>query len=256
MRIIVVANQKGGCAKSTIVVNVAACLAEHGLKVLVIDLDAQANTSSWLASKGAGDGAMQLFTSEIAIEDLISQTSIPRVSCISASQNLSRLESLKLNFEPIEATLKNRLRELKGKSWDFVLIDTPPTLGIVTLNGLLAAYELLIPVTTHILTLSGVVQLLKTVEQVKTKFNHNLRILGFLPSRVDLRTKHSNDVLASLKDKFSENVFENYIHESIRLAEAPSFQESILTYAGSSTSAVSFRNVTQEILKRDLSKNA
>jgi chromosome partitioning protein len=256
MRSIVVANQKGGCAKTTTVVNLAASLAEAGQKVLVIDLDPQANATQWLGASGPEDGAYRLFVEDVSVEDLWRPTSAENIKIIGASQQLSSVERALAGRVAIDSILKRRLGALNPQKWDFVLIDTPPTLGLVTLNALSYAKELLIPVTTHVLTLSGVAQLMATVETVKSLLNPELEILGFLPSRVDQRTRHSKEVLDLLIEEFGPLVLHSKIRESIRLAESPSFQEAILTYDESSGAAADYRALSKEILAKKVKKGA
>lgn len=248
MRSIVVANQKGGCAKTTTIVNLAASLTEAGQKLLVIDLDPQANATHWLGGKGAADGAYRLLTEDEPVENLWGPSSIDNIKVICASQRLSSVERVLAGTIAIDSILKRRLGSLKLQQWDFVLIDTPPTLGLVTLNALTYAKELLIPVTTHILTLSGVAQLMATVATVKNILNPDLEILGFLPSRVDQRTRHSKEVLDLLVEEFGDLVLHSKIRESIRLAESPSFQQAILTYDESSGAAADYRALAKEIM--------
>jgi chromosome partitioning protein len=255
MRSIVVANQKGGCAKTTTVVNLAASLSEMGYKVLVIDLDPQANATQWLGGSDSLDGACKLFLEDDRLETLYSSTSVGGISIIRASQELSSVDRAIAGRVAVDSILKRRLSALENSDWDFVLLDTPPTLGLVTLNALSYARELLIPVTTHILTLSGVAQLMTTVETVRKLLNPELQVLGFLPSRVDLRTRHSREVLDVLVEEFGNLVLQTKIRESIRLAESPSFQKAILTYDRSSGAAADYRSLAREILAMNVKGN-
>ena len=131
-----------------------------------------------------------------------------------------------------------------------MLIDTPPTLGLLTLNALTAAQELLVPVTTQVMTLSGVAQLMQTFEEVRDCLNPTLNLLGLVPSRVDLRTRNAQDILAALIERFGDKVFKAMIHESVRLAESPSFQQSILQYKPNSGSAGDYRALALELITR------
>ncbi len=251
MRIIAITNQKGGCAKTTTVINLAAGLAEQGKKILVIDLDPQANSSQWLGNTAHEPNSFRLLSSEDSIEDLVGDSSINGVKIISASKELLSIEKVLAGELAIEGKLKRKLKSLSADAFDFILIDTPPTLGLLTVNACVAANELLVPVTTHVMTLSGVSQLIAKYTEIIEIINPNLKILGFLPSRVDLRTRHSRDVLQALKDRFSEKVFDTMIRECIFLAEAPSFNESILTYKSKSSAADDFRALTKEVLSKE-----
>lgn len=250
MRIIAVANQKGGCAKTTTVVNLAAALAENGQRILVIDLDPQGNASQWLGASESAEGAFALLTDTQPVERLISASSTNNVGVIAASQDLANVEKALAGKLAIDSILKRRLGKLDSAQWDYVLIDTPPTLGIVTLNALVAAKELLIPVTTHVLTLSGVAQLTALVAEIQEVLNPELEILGFLASRVDSRTKHSKEVLELLTERFGTQVLTTVIRENIRLAEAPSYAMPIIEYDPSCVASTDYRALAKEVTQR------
>jgi chromosome partitioning protein len=248
MKIIALANQKGGCAKTTTVVNLAACLAERNKKVLVIDLDSQANATKWLDADSDSDGAIRLLTTKDPVDSLCVKSSIDRVYVIAASRALANFEKMTAGEISVETRLKRRLAQLDSGKWDYVLIDTPPTLGLMTLNALSAAQDLLVPVTTHVLSLSGVAQLIETFEEVKEVLNPSLNILGFLACRVDSRTRHSKEVVELLTNQFGDKVLKSMIRESIRLAEAPSFQLSISQYQTKSAAADDYRALAKEVI--------
>jgi chromosome partitioning protein len=253
MRIIAVANQKGGCAKTTTVVNLAACLAEKHKRVLVIDLDTQANASAWLgcAMEDHG-GTVRLLTTKESLPSLISASNISGVDVIAASRELANFEKLTAGEISVESRLKRRLGALDKGHWDYVLIDTPPTLGLITLNALTAAQDLLVPVTTHVLSLSGVAQLIETYDEVKEILNPSLNILGFVACRVDMRTRHSKEIIELLTNQFGSKVLKSTIRESIRLAEAPSFQQSITDYESKSSASEDYRALASEIISLTL----
>lgn len=249
-RKIVIANQKGGCAKTTTVVNMAACLAERGLKVLVIDLDPQSNTSQWLGIDDGSKGSLHLLSTDMTLSELVATTNIEGVDAISASQELADIEKVLVGKLAVETILKRRLAAFDLTRWDYLLFDTPPTLGLITLNALAAANELLVPVTTHVMTLVGVAQLMKTIDGVREVLNPDLKVLGFLPARFDSRTKHSQEVLASLREAFGDLVMKTPIRENVRLAEAPSFRESIVTYDPKSSASQDYRALVSEVIER------
>jgi chromosome partitioning protein len=250
MKVIAIVNQKGGCAKTTTVVNLAAAIAAKGKRVLVIDLDPQGNASQWLGSAGTGANAYDLLMQECDINTVLEDSNVLNVGMIASTRLLAKVERAPVDDHEIECRLKKRLTGLNSKKWDFVLIDTPPTLGVLTLNAMTAANYLLIPVTTHVMTLTGVAQLVQLFEEVRDQFNPELSILGLLPSRVDLRTRHAQEILSALSHSFGEKVFKSHIHESVRLAEAPSFQENILIYNPKSTAAMEYTELATEFLKR------
>jgi len=250
MRSIVVANQKGGCAKTTTVVNLAAGLAELGSRVLVLDLDPQANTTAWLGLDGEGrsTGAFDLLASDLPIEELVRQSRAhERICLIPADQQLTNVESALMGKLAVDSVLKRRLSKANLGAFDYVLIDTPPTLGLVTLNALVAVQDVLIPVTTHVLSLSGVAQLLKKIAEIQEILNPDLRVLGVVASRVDSRTRHSREVHDALKSHFGADVLHATIRENIRVAEAPSFGVSVLDYDPKGKSAEDFRALARMI---------
>ncbi len=255
MKVIAVANQKGGCAKTTTVVNLAACLAARDFSVLVIDLDSQANATNWLAGNVGTPGSWKTLTTRDDLVSLIVPTSIPGVSLLAGSRELANLEKALAGELSVETLLKRRLAKLGKDAFDYVLIDTPPTLGLITLNALTAAQQLLIPLTTHVMSLSGVAQMFRTVDQVREVLNPDLNILGLVASRVDLRTRHAKDVLSTLSERFGDKLLKSYVYENVRLAEAPSFQQSILTYNPVSTAAQNYRDLADEVIALTSSVN-
>jgi chromosome partitioning protein len=245
---IAIANQKGGCAKTTTSVNLAAALAELGKKILLIDLDPQANASAWLGAQTDARGVLELFKTKVPAADLLTDTNTPGLSLLAGSRDLSSIDKYLAGELAVETRLKRRMTALVGYGFDYILIDTPPTLGLMTLNALCMAQQVLIPVTTHVMTLSGVAQLMQTFEEVKEVLNPELSLLGLLACRVDQRTRHSKDIIDALVDRFAEKVLVTRIRENIRLAEAPSFKKSILQYQPSSNVAQDFRQLALEVI--------
>lgn len=249
MKTIAITNLKGGCAKTTTTVNLAACLAELNKRILIIDLDPQGNASQWIGQANHSPiNSMGLLTSKETITDFIQPTVVGNVDLIYASPELSNLEKALSGEFATEMTLKRRLEKADLRSWDYVLLDTPPTLGLVTVNALTAADQLIVPVSTHVLSLAGVAKLMAVVEKIKEAFNPTLSILGILASRVDLRTRHSGEVLESLREHFGGQVFGSFIRENVKLAEAPSYKKPITTYDNSGGAAQDFRAFTQELM--------
>jgi chromosome partitioning protein len=245
---IAVANQKGGCAKTTTAVNLAAALAELKQKVLLIDLDPQANASQWLGAANDERGVFELFTTKVLASGLLVETNTKGLTLLAGSRSLASIEKSLAGELAVETRLKRRLTALNGLEFDFVLIDTPPTLGLMTLNALCAAEQVLIPVTTHVMTLSGVAQLMQTFEDVKEVLNPELSLLGLLPCRVDQRTRHSKEIIDALIERFGQQVLVARIRENIRLAEAPSFRQTILQYQPNSNVSEDFRALAREVI--------
>ncbi len=251
MKIIAVLNQKGGSGKTTTSVNLAATLAEAGKRVLLIDLDPQASASLWYGFKEKGKGLYNLLTEDVGFETAIENTSIERLSMVPSSQILAGLEKTLANEMAAESILKDKLHKMTDKPFDYVLIDCPPTLGILALNALTMAHEVLIPVEAHVMALHGLVQLLKTVNLVKQRLNPNLEIAGILPCRVDMRTKHSQEVLDQLRTRFEGQVCRSVIRENVRLAEAPLHLKPITQYDANCNGTHDYRTLAQEILSRN-----
>jgi chromosome partitioning protein len=248
MRTIAVLNQKGGSGKTTTAVNLAATLAEKGKKVLLIDLDPQASASLWYGFKDKGKALFDVLTEDMGLEAAIEKSSVENLSVVPASQLLAGVEKSLANEVASESILKNKFARMVDKSFDFLLIDCPPTLGILSLNALTMANEVLIPVEAHVMALHGLVQLLKTINLVKQRLNPQLEITGILPCRVDYRTKHSQEVLTQLRTRFEGKICQSVIRENIRLAEAPLHLKPIIAYDTHCNGSQDYRKLALEII--------
>lgn len=250
MQVLAVVNQKGGSGKTTTAVNLASCLAEKKKKVLLLDIDPQGSASSWLGFRELDKGLYDLFTANISISDIVSKTAIPGLDIITSSPWLINADKALAGEVGAEGILKRKLAGFNERQWDYVLIDCPPTLGIMSLNALTAACGVLVPLETHIMAVQGLVQLIKTIQTVKERLNPHLEIHGILPCRVNRRTRLSHDILEDLKKKFKNKVYQTSIRENIKLAEAPSFGQPITVYDPKSSGAEDYRQLAKELIQR------
>ena len=253
MQTIAVLNQKGGSCKTTTSVNLASSLAEKNKKVLLIDLDSQGSASSWLGFKKPDNGIYTLFTdngSINSITDIIQKTAIPGLDIIVSSPHLIGADKMLAREVGAESILKRSLNKLKTKPWDYIFIDCSPTLGIMSLNALVAANKVLVPLETHIMAIEGLAQLMMTIKTVKERLNPALDLDGILACRVNKRTRLSQDIISDLRSRFPAKVYKTIIRENIRLAEAPSFGKPITVYGSSSSGAQDYRSLASEILNR------
>ena len=252
-RSIAIANHKGGAAKTTTAVNLAAGLAKRGRRVMLLDLDPQGNASSWLGGEGEAS-VFSVLTEGRSVDSQLTKSSVEGLTLVPASQRLVGADRILAGEMAAETTLKRRLAESDLRNWDYVILDTPPALNLLTINALTAADEVLVPVEAHVLALSGVAQIVSTIDLVQSRLNPQLKIAGFLLSRFDPRTRHSAEVRDRLKAKFGDRVLNTIIRENIRLAEAPSFCEPIETYAPASQGAADYGALCEEILAMENSR--
>lgn len=251
MRKIAIVNQKGGSGKTTTSVNLAAALAEKSKKVLLIDLDPQGASSLCYNFKDRGKALYEVFTTEKKLSEAIYVTEIEGVEIVPSSFVLAGTEKILANQPCSEVILKEKISEIENPSWDYILVDCPPTLSILSLNALALATEVLVPVETHVMALHGLVQLLKTINLVKQRINPTLKVSGILPCRVNSRTKHSKEVIYQLKTRFENQVYETIIRENIKLAEAPLFKKPIIQYDSNSNGAKDYRNLAEEFISQE-----
>lgn len=249
MRTIAIVNQKGGSGKTTTAVNLAAALHARGKAVLLLDLDAQASATAWLGGVDERRGLLDIFAGQGALADLIRATAAG-VDLIPASTWLVGVERALAGEVGAETILRRALEALPARRWSYLLIDCPPTLGILTVNALAAAREVLVPVEAHVMALTGLAQLLQTVGIVRERLNHALEITGILACRVN-RTRHAQEIVEQLKAKFGRVVFDVAIRENVRLAECPSFGQPIIAYDPRCNGAEDYRQLAAEVIAQE-----
>ena len=249
MRLVAVTNQKGGSGKTTTAVNLAAALGEMGSRVLVIDLDAQSNASTWFGVRDAGRELMDTLVGGGKLEELVQEDVAPKVDLIASSSWLVGLERQLAGEVGAETVFKRHFKRLPER-WDVILLDCPPALGLVTVNALVAVDELIIPVEAHVLALNGLAQLIQTVDKVKERLNPGLRITCIVPCRVDARTRHAGEVVENIRKHFGGVVTKTIIRENVRLAEAPAFAQPITQYDTRSAGAEDYRSLAREFMRR------
>ena len=251
-KIIAIANQKGGVGKTTTAVNLAAALGVLEKKILLIDADPQANATSGLGIdlKEIKQGTYQLLEHSVKAFDTIIKTNSPNVDLIPSHIDLVASEIELVDKKAREYMLKKSINEIQNQ-YDFILVDCAPSLGLITLNALVAADAVIIPIQCEYFALEGLGKLLNTIKSVQKIHNQGLDIEGLLLTMYDTRLRLSNQVVEEVKKHFGKMVFKTIIQRNIRLSEAPSFGEDIITYDASSRGAKSYLSLGSEIIKRN-----
>ncbi|WP_158841533.1 ParA family protein [Polaribacter sp. L3A8] len=251
-KIIAIANQKGGVGKTTTSINLAASLGVLEKKILLIDADPQANASSGLGIdiETVAYGTYQVLEHSVSVKDAIVKTDSPNVDIIPAHIDLVAIEIELVDKQDREYMLKKALVELKD-DYDYILIDCAPSLGLITLNSLVAADSVIIPIQCEYFALEGLGKLLNTIKSVQNIHNSELDIEGLLLTMFDSRLRLSNQVVDEVRKHFSSMVFDTIIRRNTRLGEAPSYGESIIAYDATSKGAVNYLNLAQELLKKN-----
>lgn len=251
LQVVAFANQKGGVGKTTSAVNTAVVLAARGLRVLLLDLDPQGNTTSSLGiDKAELDGAMyDLLVQDLEFNDVVQSEVRPNLDVIATTSDLAGAEIELVNEANRERRLAQALHPVRHE-YDIALIDCPPSLGLLTLNGLTAANSVVIPIQCEFLALEGVAQLIQTIDLTRKHLNPQLDLLGVLMTMFDSRTRLSAHVVAEVRQYFPDHLFETIVPRSVRLAEAPSYGQSITEYDPSSRGGEAYETFADELIAR------
>ena len=250
-RIFTVANQKGGVGKTTTTVNIAAAMAMGGLRVLVIDLDPQGNASTALGVEHRDSaGVYEVLMGNTSMSEVVKKVAgFPALDCVSSNTSLANTEINLVSMVARELQLKAAIDEVSA-NYDYIFIDCPPSLGLLTINAFAASKELLIPIQTEYYALEGLSQLLETYSVVKKRLNPNLNLSTIVLTMFDSRTRLSNDVAANVRSHFPSELIDIPIPRAVRVSEAPSYNQTVMTYDPLSPGAIAYMQVAREIAER------
>lgn len=255
MQIISITNHKGGVAKTTTAVNLSAALVERGRRVLLVDLDPQASASLWLGVRSKGTDLLDSLNGKKRLGSLV-QTTRSGIDLVPCGVQFSNFERECANEPGAESLLRTSLDSLPD-TWDYVFLDCPPSLGMISINAMVGTDRVLVPVAAQVLSLEPLARLMNTMWEVREKFRPELKLSGLFATRVDQRSSHGSEVLQLLRQQFAENVYNVSISENVKLAEAAGFQKTIMEYAPASKGAQDYRLLCEEFeerLVKDLAK--
>ena len=249
--IVTIANQKGGVGKTTTAINLSAAVATKGFMTLLIDLDPQANsTMSYVDPRALPRSMFDVMVSEeIGFPDVIVPTPVPNLFLAPSRIALAKLESKLIGDLDGPYRLKDKIKSAVP-DFDYIFIDTPPTLGMITVNAMVASTHVLVPIQSSYFALEGTDDLLETIDRIKARPNPNLQLLGVVITMHDKRTTLARDIHDQIRGVFGERLFQTVITKSIRLEESPAYKESIFTFAPRSTGAMEYYSLSEEILAR------
>jgi len=254
-KIIAVANQKGGVGKTTTTINLSAALAEAGYRVLVVDLDPQGNASTGLGIEQSDREftTYELLLEDIDLKDIIQSSTIENLAIIPATVDLSSADLELVSNEKRSFLLRDALRQtqIDEFEFDFILIDCPPSLNLLTVNAMIAANTVLVPLQSEFFALEGLSQLMLTIREVRQAGNRDLRIEGVVLTMYDKRNNLSQQVEQDARDNLGDLIFKTVIPRNVRLSEAPSFAMPVLTYDSTSKGALAYRELAQELIEKN-----
>ena len=251
-RVIAVANQKGGVGKTTTAINLSACLAEKGQKVLAIDMDPQGNMTSGLGidKDEVEKNIYDLMIGQVGVEEVLQKEAIKNLDIIPTSIDLSAAEIELIGVDDKEFIIRNAIAPIKD-NYDYIIIDCPPSLSMLTINAMTTADSVLVPIQCEYYALEGLSQLIHTVELVKERLNPILEIEGVVFTMYDARTNLSLQVVENVKENLNQNIYKTIIPRNVRLAEAPSYGQPITLYDPRSSGAESYRLLAEEVINRE-----
>lgn len=252
-RIIAVANQKGGVGKTTTAINLSSCLAEKGKKVLAVDMDPQGNMTSGLGvDKNSVENTIyDLIIGESSVDEVLRKDIMKNLDIIPANIDLSAAEIELIDVEDKEYIVRNVIKDIKD-NYDYIIIDCPPSLSMLTINAMTTATSVLVPIQCEYYALEGLSQLIHTVDLVRDRLNPELEIEGVVFTMYDARTNLSLQVVENVKDNLHQNIYKTIIPRNVRLAEAPSYGQPITLYDPRSTGAEAYRLLAEEVINREV----